>query len=167
MAETILCLDRSVWVKFLVAEEPAGATELATSLVLRGLTEGRFVAPAFAWTEVGSVLRKKLRQGLLSPDVAAALWSRFGDLPMAFLDSPALRQRAWAIAERHRLPTLDDAAFLACVELAPPPSARREFWTADEELLHALGDDAPEYVRRLAASGGDPRLPAQEMSDPT
>ncbi|MDP9371980.1 MAG: type II toxin-antitoxin system VapC family toxin [Chloroflexota bacterium] len=149
MHEGIYCLDTGVLIKFLVAEEPAELSDAAAQLVLRALTNGRLVAPAFAWAEVGSVLRKKVRQGLLQREQAGALWIRFGQLPIEFIEDPSLRTRAWEIAGQYALPTLYDAAFLACTEVASGTAATREFWTADEELLRALEANEPPYVRRL------------------
>lgn len=150
MAEDVICLDTSAVVKALVAEEPRAESEAAAAVLLRGLTDGRLVAPSWAWAEVGSVLRKKLRRGLLTAAETAALWQGFLELPIDFLDSAELRARAWQIAERHGLPTLYDAAFLACAEVAPaPPGARREYWTADVQLLSQVGPNRPSYVRRL------------------
>ena len=147
-AERIVCLDTSVVVKYLVPDEQ---DEAATALVLDALrAECRLVAPAFVWAEVGSVLRKKVRAGLLQPDEARDLWIAFLALPFEFVQSPALVARAWTIAELYGLPTLYDAAFLACAEAAPGPDwAVRELWTADRALLARLAEKRPEYVREL------------------
>ena len=150
MSEDALCLDTTVLVKYLVIEESREETEAAAQLVGRGMAGGRLVAPAWAWAEVGSVLRKKVRQRLVSTEEADALWSQFARLPIQYLDLPLIRARAWEIAARYGLPTLYDAAFLATTELAPAPlGAVREFWTADEALLHSLDPARPAYVRRL------------------
>jgi predicted nucleic acid-binding protein len=150
--EDVLCLDSGVLVKFLVPEEPKELTQAAERLVLRGLLAGQLVAPAFAWAEVGSVLRKKVRQRLLQASQAEALWTRFGQLPIEFVELPELRARTWEIAERYGLLTLHDAAFLACTEVVEAPEpATREFWTADEALLRRLGTNTPSYVCRLTA----------------
>lgn len=152
MIETrpIVCLDSGVWIKLLVDEEPVELSEAAVELARRSITHARVVAPAFAWAEVGSVLRKKVRQGLVRPDQAEGAYLRFGRLPIDYIDTPELRGRAWEIARRFNLPTLYDAAFLACVESAAAPGgAEREFWTTDEELFRSLGSDRPSYVRWL------------------
>ena len=73
MTEEIQCLDTSVLIKFLVAEEPEELGDAVQRLVLRVLLNGRLVAPAWAWAEVGSVLRKKVRMGLLQPEEAQDL----------------------------------------------------------------------------------------------
>ena len=150
VVEAIICLDTAVWIKFLVTEEPAELTNLASELVRQVLTTARIVAPAFAWAEIGSVLRKKVRHLALTPGDAEALWTSFGALPIEYIEGGALRARAWQIAERYGLPTLYDAAFLACIELAPAPDVvTREFWTVDKELLRMLQSDRPPYVREL------------------
>lgn len=146
-----LCLDTGVWIKLLVIEELA-LYLAARRLLARALATGRLILPAFAWAEVGSVLRKKIRQGAVTPDEAAAQWSRFGDLPIEFTDSAALRSRAWEIARQYALPTLYDAAFLACAEVtAATPQATVEFWTTDEALLRSLGSNRPPYMRLLTS----------------
>ncbi len=150
MSEELLCLDTSVLVKFLTPEEPVRESEMAAQLVLRGLTSGRLVAPAFAWAEVGSVLRKKVRQRLLDQEQAEPLWRRFCQLPIEFIEEPRLRRRSWEIANEFGLLGLYDAAFLACTEVATASAAvSAEFWTADEVLLRHLGNHAPLYVRQL------------------
>ena len=148
--ELVLCLDTGVWVKFLVKEEPVELSDAASRLVRRALAGAQLVAPAFAWAEVGSVLRKKVRQSLLQEDQAGELWSRFLQLPLNYLGGLEVRERAWEIAVSYSLPTLYDAAFLACTEVAVAPEGlSREFWTVDTELLHALGAQRPPYVREL------------------
>ncbi|MBI2911462.1 MAG: type II toxin-antitoxin system VapC family toxin [Chloroflexi bacterium] len=150
MSEAIFCLDTSVLVSALTREQPREQAEAAERLLTRAVGEGRLVAPAWAWAEIGSVLRKKVRSRLLDDPEAEAVWGRFCRLPIAFADPPGLRARAWEIARQYALPTLYDAAFLACTEVAPAEEgAAREFWTADRALVRALGADPPPYVRQL------------------
>jgi predicted nucleic acid-binding protein len=154
VAEPVVCLDAGVWVKFLVAEEPLPQSQAAARLVLQVLSSGRLVAPSFAWAEVGSVLRKKVRQTLISADQAGQLWEGFCQLPIEYLDDDTLRRRTWELAEQHSLATLYDAAFMACAELAPAQEeTSREFWTADRELVRTLGRERPSYLRELAEMG--------------
>ncbi|XWK89159.1 MAG: type II toxin-antitoxin system VapC family toxin [Phormidium sp.] len=50
------CIDTSVWIPYLL---PETLQPQARNLIAPLLTSNeRLVAPAFAWTEVGSVLRK-------------------------------------------------------------------------------------------------------------
>jgi predicted nucleic acid-binding protein len=147
--ERLLCLDTSVLIRCLATDEQ---TPAAVLLLETAVSDGsNLVAPAFAWAEVASVLRKKRRAGLLQPDEAQTLWTAFLNLPITYLDTRLLRERAWALADQYALATLYDAAFLACTEIAPaPPTAERAFWTADDVLLQQLGLRLPAYVRRLS-----------------
>jgi predicted nucleic acid-binding protein len=150
LIETVVCFDTDVVIKFLISEEPVELREAATTVVRRALNSGRLVAPAFAWAEVGTVLRKKVRQRQTTAELADLLWRTYSELPIDFVDSPALRLRAWQISKQCELPTLYDASFLACIETATAAdSASREFWTADERLVRSLGGNRPAYVRLL------------------
>ena len=51
------CLDTSIFIKYLCPDEQE---EKATELVINALSE-RLVLPGFAWAEIASVLRKKVR----------------------------------------------------------------------------------------------------------
>ncbi len=119
-------------------------------LVAAALSAHSLIAPSFAWAEIGSVLKKKVRQRLLTKRQADELWMSFCTIPIEYIDTVAVRAVAWEIAERYTLPTLYDAAFLACLEVL-----RRErgnegaFWTTDRELLRAMGTNRPSFVRLL------------------
>jgi len=140
----VVCLDAGVWVKALATEE---LSVEAAYVLADSIGNGSLVAPAFCWAEVGSVLRKKVRAQDLSAGEAADAWADFQAMPITFLDTPWLRNRAWDLAERYGQPTLYDTAYLACTEMAGGMS--RTFWTADDRLLAALGNGRPAYVRNL------------------
>jgi predicted nucleic acid-binding protein len=150
----IVCLDADVWIKFLVRdEEPEELNDRAGDLVAGAYRGGsRVIAPAFAWAEIGAVLRKKVRRQLLSVEDARLAWSRFSTLPIDFVNTKEVRARSWELADEHGLLTLYDAAYLACAELAGDESAGCTFWTADATLLRALGTRRPAFVRDLRAS---------------
>jgi predicted nucleic acid-binding protein len=148
-AETQVCIDTSVWVKFITGEEPTSLLDGLTKAVMEALASSEIVGPAFLWAEVGSVLRKKVRQEGLTRDTAQTMWELFCALPIRYVDSADTRARAWQLAEAFGLSTLYDAAFLACCE----PTGDRlstEFWTVDSRLLQSLGDGRPPYVRDLS-----------------
>lgn len=150
MPDSVVCLDTGVLIKFLVPEEPEELNEAAAQIVRRALQGGHIIAPVFAWAEVGTVLRKKVRQQLLTNQRADQQWHIYLQLPIQFIDHPALRQRTWEIAQQFGLLTLYDASFLACTEVALAPiTASREFWTTDAALVRALANDRPHYVRLL------------------
>jgi len=108
------------------------------------------VAPEWQWAEIGSVLRKKVRRSLLTADEAQGVWDDFLRLPIEAVGGRALASRAWDVARLFDLPTLYDAAMLACVDVASAPDGTaREFWTADAELVRRLGSDRPASVRVL------------------
>jgi predicted nucleic acid-binding protein len=140
----VVCLDAGVWVKALAAEE---LSEEAGRLLARSIGHSQLVAPAFCWAEVGSVLRKKVRARQLTAEEAAEAWADFEAMAVVFLDTPDIHSRAWQLAEQYGQPTLYDAAYLACTELADGSS--RTFWTADDALISALGSRRPRYVRHL------------------
>ncbi len=122
----------------------------------------RLVAPSFAWAEVGTVLMKKVRVGLLTRDEADLRWRRFLSLAIDFIEGDegdsggedgrekSLAQATWDMAARLGLPVMYDGAFLAAAEIVAKRSGGAvEFWTADRELVDELGDKAPPYVRLL------------------
>jgi predicted nucleic acid-binding protein len=147
MAEDLYCFDTSVVVMALTAEEPAESSARAARLLERAVSSGRLVAPAWAWAETGSALRKKVRQRLLSEDQAESLWRSFCQLPIEYLHSPELVARSWEIAWRYNLLTLYDASFLACIEIqALDGVTRAEYWTADARLIQDFGSAVPPYV---------------------
>ncbi|ACA60617.1 type II toxin-antitoxin system VapC family toxin [Candidatus Desulforudis audaxviator] len=143
-----ICLDTSVLIKILV-EEPG--SDLAVALFRRVIAKRRVVVlPAFAWAELGTVLRKKCRTGELAIGEADELWSMFRELPeIVYLEHRAVQERAWLISRRFDLPTLYDAAFLAVAEVVAEKTGEVcEYWTADEKLVNLLGGQRA-YVRWL------------------
>lgn len=140
-----LCLDTSVLIQYLI---PEGLQVQAEILVLEAVENTvRIVAPAFAWVEIGSVLRKKIRAGLITSEEAQGCFDDFCQLPIEYIDTDQIRAKAWEIAEQYQLPTLYDAAFLACTESV---GVGCQFWTADKTLLNQLGQKLA-YVRDLGA----------------
>jgi predicted nucleic acid-binding protein len=137
----VLCLDTSVWIPYLVPEtyQPQARTLVAEALSLNL----RLVAPAFAWAEVGSVLRKKTRMGVITIEEAQGFFQDFCELPIDYIEEEVIRVRAWEIAQQYELSTLYDAAFLACAE-----SVSAEFWTADATLVRQLLP-RPTYLQQL------------------
>jgi predicted nucleic acid-binding protein len=137
----VLCLDTSVVVSYLVPDENEPQADALILEAVLGIA--RLVAPTFAWAEVGSVLRKKIRMGLLTPQEAKGCYEDFGNLPIDYINGESVRARSWELAEQYQLPTLYDAAFLACAE-----SESAQFWTADKVLLAKLSP-RPSYVHQL------------------
>lgn len=143
-----VCLDTSVLIKVLVPEEDCDkATALLQEIIE---TEKLIVLPAIAWTEVGSVLRKKCRKGELTPEEADALWLEFRQFPgIEYLDDDAVMDRAWKISRHFDMPTLYDAAFLSVAEVVAEKTGEAcNYWTADEKLIKSLGGQK-DYVKSL------------------
>jgi HAD superfamily phosphoserine phosphatase-like hydrolase len=138
-----LCLDSSILIKLLTGEP---GSEAAAAVVT---PDSELVAPAFAWAEVGSALRKKVRTGELDPVRAGRAWDDFLKLDLRFLQRPDLMRRSWDLAGRFSLPTLYDAAFLAAAEQAPGGPCL--MWTADPSFLRAVAGRHP-----LVAKLGQP-----------
>ena len=136
------CLDSSILMKIITPEE--GSTEAS---LLAGSAHPLY-APAFAWAEVGSTLRKKVRSGALDREAAEGAWGAFGELGLRFIQSPEVARRAWELAHALALSTLYDAAFLAVAELAPEGPV--PFWTADLALVRQVGERHP-LIRPLIA----------------
>lgn len=114
MPRRVVCLDTSVWIKYLTPEE---GTDKANTLVETLLSEGaHIIAPSWMWAEVGSVLLKKVRRGILDADEADEIWKAFQQMNIEYVDTQDIRQHTWELARTLSLPTLYDAAFLACVE---------------------------------------------------
>lgn len=148
MSSAAYCLDSSVLVKILVPEE--GSDE-ATALLRHAIQSGcRIIAPAFAWAEVGTVLRKKVKAELITQAEADTAWARFMSLDIAYINDPMIPTMAWFLSQKHDLPTIYDASFLAvCDSVKAELRGAIEFWTADREFVRSLGYLAPPYVRLL------------------
>ncbi|OKH20213.1 twitching motility protein PilT [Hydrococcus rivularis NIES-593] len=137
----VFCLDTSVLVSYLVPDEHEPQ---ADTLVLEAVSgAARLVAPAFAWAEIGSVLRKKIRMDLLTAEQAQGCYEDFCNLPIDYINEESVRMRSWELALQYQLPTLYDAAFLAVAE-----SESAQFWTIDRVLLNQLSP-RPAYVHEL------------------
>jgi predicted nucleic acid-binding protein len=137
----VLCIDTSVWIPYLVAEQYQAQARILIDETLSENT--RIIAPTFAWTEVGSVLRKKTRAGIITIQEAQEIFEDFCELPIDYIETEAIRVKAWQIAADYGLSTLYDAVFLACVE-----SLSAEFWTADIAMIRQLVPK-PSYVHEL------------------
>ncbi|OAT83681.1 type II toxin-antitoxin system VapC family toxin [Desulfotomaculum copahuensis] len=148
---SFVCLDISILVKLLTWED---GSEAAADLMERIVESGQnVVLPAFAWAEVGSVLRKKTRKKEITPEEAGEAWRMFRRLRIiSYLDNEKVSGTAWEIAATENLPTLYDAAYLAVAEVVAKDSGACDFWTADERLVNSLGD-RKKYVRLLEGDG--------------
>ena len=134
--------------KALVPEE--GSIE-AMDLLREAVSSGsRLIAPAFAWAEVGTVLLKKMRAGLITEAEASTAWDRFVSLSIDYLQDTSILEKAWGISLRYQLPTMYDSSFLAvCDRVATESRGPVEFWTVDRQLFRDLGSSPPPYLRLM------------------
>jgi predicted nucleic acid-binding protein len=151
--ELAVCLDTSVLIKWLIRETPEEDSRIARELVRRALTNGRLIAPSFSWAEVGSTLRKKTRQSLVTEEEASEAWELFLSTPIEFVNDLQVRDRAWLISVALRLPTLYDASFLACCEIASLRFGYTvELLTADQTLIDQVRGTPYSYVKDYRAA---------------
>jgi predicted nucleic acid-binding protein len=138
-----ICLDSSVIIKILTWEEKS---DKAVALFNRVLENNyNVLLPDFAWAEIGSVLRKKVRSGILKENEAFTLWEAFANINnIQFIHYNEIWEKTWDISNREDLPTLYDAAFLAVCEVYKI----NEFWTADLKLLNSLSNNW-DFVKEL------------------
>ncbi|MDI6871099.1 MAG: type II toxin-antitoxin system VapC family toxin [Bacillota bacterium] len=137
-----LCLDASLIVK-LVTPEPG-------SDQVRGWfgphAEEEIVAPHFLLAEVLSTLRRKCRNGELTPAEAREAIRFLDGLSLRLMWSWTLAERALALAEELDQPTVYDTLYLAVGE-----AAGCEFWTADERFARCAAPRYP-FVRLLGSA---------------
>lgn len=143
-----ICVDSSVFVKLFIEEE---GSHKAKALLQKIIEDDQIVVlPAFAWAEIGSIIRKKFRRNELSLREADEIWFAFRQFPgIIYLEDEAIADRAWKISRYFDLPTLYDSAFLAVSEEIKWRTGETcEFWTADERLVLDL-KGKKEYVNSL------------------
>lgn len=143
-----ICLDTSILVKVLVEED---GSEKAVSLMQKAIDEGQvIVLPPFAWAEVGSVLRKKVRRNELTAQVADELWQEFRHFQgIEYLADDMIINRAWKISQYFNMATLYDASFMAVAEVVAEKTGETcELWTSDERLVNVV-ESHRKYVRFL------------------
>lgn len=135
----MICADSSVAAKWSFVEEYSSQ---ARALLRDALAQQELlVAPPLLPSEVGNVIRQRLRQGQVRLDEARALLAEFLAIPISLQVPETIYDRALVLADQHNLPAVYDAHYLAVSELLGAT-----FWTADQRLLRALGGRLP-FVR--------------------
>lgn len=132
-----ICLDSSVIIKYLTWEDGSEeAVDLMNSIIEKDQT---IVLPDFAWVEIGSVLRKKVRRNEIKSDEAEEIWQLFCRLKIInYVQDDNIINLAWQISNEENLPTLYDAAYIAVAKVNSSEDKPCEFWTADEKLINSL-----------------------------
>jgi predicted nucleic acid-binding protein len=131
VAEEMVCLDASLGLKLLVAEdESAQARSLWLAWTARGLT---VVAPGLFVFECTSALRRiDVRRDLDEPAARRALGLLLA-MPVSLQAPEGLVERAWDLARVLDRPSAYDCFYLAVAELLGI-----ECWTADRRLCNAV-----------------------------
>lgn len=141
----MICADSSVAAKWAFME---GHSSQARALLRNALTQQEpIVAPPLLPCEVANVIRQRMRQGQVRLDEARALLAQFLALPISLQAPEALYERALVLADEHNLPAVYDAHYVALAELLGAT-----LWTADQQLLRALGGRLP-FVRWIGDYG--------------
>jgi predicted nucleic acid-binding protein len=141
----MICVDCSVAAKWAFVEEHS----FQARMLLRAALERQepIVGPPLLPVEVANVIRQRLRQDRLELGEARALLAQFLAIPLALKAPATLYDRALVLADRHNLPAVYDAHYVALAELL-----NATLWTADQRLLGALGGRLP-FVRWIADYG--------------
>ncbi|RME44373.1 MAG: PIN domain-containing protein [Caldilineae bacterium] len=93
------------------------------------------VAPTLLYYEITNALHRYVVHGYLRPEHARAALEATFDLDITLYGDAHLHAHAFQIAERLNLPAAYDAHYLALSE-----RLGAEFWTADRQLVRAVGD---------------------------
>lgn len=133
-----ICIDTSVLVKLFIEEDDSFKAKVLIQKVIED--NQIIVLPSFAWAEMGSIFRKKLRKKEIQTEDAMEMWASFREFPgIIYIEDDIIMDKAWRISYTFDLATLYDAAFLAVAEvIAEKTGEVCEYWTADERLINSL-----------------------------
>ncbi len=134
-----ICLDTSVFLKLFFEEEDSFKAKVLMQKIIED--NQIIVLPSFAWAEIGSIFRKKIRIKQLTLPDAEEMWASFKEFKgiKYIMEEYSIMDRAWKISCYFDLPTLYDATFLAVAEeIREKTGENCEFWTADERLVNSL-----------------------------
>lgn len=107
------------------------------------------VVPPHLPVEITNAIRRRVARGLMTHQRGLETLAQFSDFAVRTMVPDGLYEEALEIAETFHRPTVYDAHYVALAKLLGC-----ELWTADDALLHALGNEAP-WVRWI----GDYPLP--------
>ena len=139
MRQEALCVDACLAAKWVIWEPD---TPQALELLQQWESAGRrFVAPAFFWAEVGTILRKHAARGEANDAVARQHFQRL--LMSSIVEEQVPWLRAYDIAQALGHLHLYDACYLALAE-----ALDIEFWTADSSLHRSASSLFP-WIRLL------------------
>jgi predicted nucleic acid-binding protein len=96
------------------------------------------VAPVLFCAETFSVLRRKMREGLLTETEGNEAYDILESLPVHLREPAGLYRVAWGFARRFNQPTIYDSCYLALSDITGC-----DLWTADARLVRAVGAHLP------------------------
>ncbi|UNC92105.1 type II toxin-antitoxin system VapC family toxin [Candidatus Contubernalis alkaliaceticus] len=143
-----ICLDTSVLVKvFFEEQDSSKAVFLMQNIIEKNQI---IILPSFAWAEMGSIIRKKIRSKQITFQDGEEIWTNYTNFPgIEYLEGDSIIHRAWKISCSFDMPTLYDAAFLAVSEEIREKTKKTcELWTADEKLINSLRGKK-QYVKSI------------------
>lgn len=108
---TVLVVDASVVLKWVIPEDPLAETEAARAIMRRA----RFVAPRLLDLECASVLWRKLRRGEITRDQADLMALALDSAPLGRVPEAGLWVRALSLAADRDHPPYD-CAYVALAE---------------------------------------------------
>lgn len=141
----MICVDASLAAKWVFEEEHSRE---ARALYRDALSSSeRIVAPPLLPIEMTNIIRQRMRRlksptsQLLSIAEARVALQRFLAIPVELRLPSELHQRALELADAFGLPAAYDAHYLALAQMLGC-----DFWTADRNLVDAVGAQLP-FVR--------------------
>ncbi|MHB9038828.1 MAG: type II toxin-antitoxin system VapC family toxin [Armatimonadota bacterium] len=135
-----ICVDANLVIKWYTYEN---LHEEAVSLLDESDRLGmQLIAPDLIFAETGSTIRKLVHRGILSAENGWMAISLMKRVDIKRYDVRDLYDDAWRIAEKHNLPVLYDAYYMALAELRGC-----DFWTADERFINSVQGIA--HVRHI------------------
>jgi predicted nucleic acid-binding protein len=139
-----LVVDASVAVKWMIPSPRERLVPESIALHERFVrNEIEIAVPDLFWPEIGNVLWKSIRTGLISEKDATVALSSLGSESLLTVPSVPLISEALKIAVQYQRTVYD------CMYVALAQQTRCALITADEKLVNALARDLP--VRWLGA----------------
>lgn len=135
-----VAIDASLAINFVIPAQPYHVQTVALFGIWAG-EPATLVAPPLFESEVDSVIRRYVYQGMLDSDAGKAAQELVDSLPIGIVQDAGVRQRARQIAEAFNQDRVYDATYCALAELMGC-----EFWTADRTFHRDVGDSL-RYVR--------------------
>ncbi|MAS32764.1 MAG: DNA-binding protein [Anaerolineaceae bacterium] len=99
-------------------------------------SEVQLAAPYLFHYEIISVIRRNVYIGKITAEEGINIRDTILKMPIQLMSDDSLLKRAYELATQYNRPTAYDSQYLAVAE-----RLNCEFWTADERLVNAVGND--------------------------